>query len=266
MLELQPYQNYAWCIKLSKPKVAIHSLTGCAGCQLSIYFIPDYLLELLSKIDLVAAPMIQSKNSEGPYDILFLEGSVSSEDDLKRLIELRKKSKVVIALGSCASFGNVQSSLKFNKNSAKSPLKIYKDIEHLKIIESSEIGAHVEVDYFLPGCPPDKNEILRFVKDLLVDKKPKAYTKPVCYSCLLKENECLLDQGRECLGPLTNGACDALCPSNNHSCTGCRGPLEDINYEAHKKLMKDIGVNSNLFKQRLMKYAPKEYVKIIKKL
>lgn len=249
-----------------KPKVAIHSITGCAGCQLTIYFIQEGLLDLLSHIDLVAAPMIQSKNSTGPYDITFLEGSISSEEDLKKAKELREKSTILVALGTCACFGCVQSTKEFNKYAKIIPKKIYKKTDHLKSIKSTGLKDYVDVDFFLPGCPPDKNEIINFIKDLLIGKKPEKYTNPVCYECNLKENVCLLDLGKECLGPLTNGACDALCPSNNHGCTGCRGPIEDLNYNTHKEIIKKLGISEELFKQRIIKYAPKEYLKLIKKL
>ena len=249
-----------------KPKVAIHSITGCAGCQLTIYFIQDHLLELLSHIDLVAAPMIQSKNSDGPYDITFLEGSITTEDDLKKAKELRKKSTILIALGTCAAYGCIQSTKQFNKYSKDMPNKIYRKTDHLKSIESTGLNKHIEVDYTLLGCPPDKNEIVNFIKDLLIGKKPEKYVNPVCYECSIKENVCLLEIGKECLGPLTNGACNALCPSNNHGCTGCRGPIEDLNYSTHKELIKRLGITSELFKQRIIKYAPKEYMKLIKKL
>src|SRR4030065_1302901 len=79
--------------KENKPRVGIHSITGCAGCQLSIYFIEDFLLDLLDKIDLVAAPMIKEKNEEDNYDLLFVEGSVSSQDDLDNLLEWGTKTK-----------------------------------------------------------------------------------------------------------------------------------------------------------------------------
>ncbi|MBR9676498.1 oxidoreductase [Candidatus Woesearchaeota archaeon] len=251
---------------MGKPKVAIHSITGCAGCQLTIYFIEDVLLDLLSKIDLVAAPMIQEKNSKGPYDVTFLEGSVSSQEDLLRVKELREKSKVLVALGTCSSYGNIQSTLSYHKNQKDIPKGIYKTTSHLKSVESSSVDKHVKVDYYIPGCPPDKTEIATFIKDLLLGKTPKAYSKPVCFICNLKENICLLDVGKECLGPVVNGACGALCPSNNHACTGCRGPLDDLNYAAHKEIAKSKGVSGELFKQRIIKYAPKKFEELVKKL
>lgn len=248
---------------INKPKVAIQSVTGCAGCQLTIYFMEE-LMQILEKIDLVAAPMISSKNSKGPYDVLFLEGSVSSEDDLLRVKELREKTKILVALGTCACFGNVQSIKEFH-NKKDLPKKIYTKTEHLKSVNSTEISNHVPVDYMLPGCPPSKEEILNFIQDLLLNKKPTAYNKPVCFECTLKENACLLEQGRECLGPLTNGACKALCPSVNHGCTGCRGPIDDLNYSAHKDLLRK-NISESLFNQRIIKYAPRKYSELVKKI
>ena len=98
-----------------KPKVAIHSITGCAGCQLVVYFIRDKLLELLGEIDLVAAPMIKGKNYSGQYDICFVEGMVANKRDFEHLKKWREQSKYLVAWGTCATHGNVPS------------IKIYKD-------------------------------------------------------------------------------------------------------------------------------------------
>lgn len=243
----------------AKLKVGIQSITGCAGCQLSIYFIEDVLLELLEKIDLVAAPMIKEQNAE-EYDLLFVEGSVSSQEDLDNLLKWRNQAKTLVALGACAVNGNVQSM----KNLLND--KEQKDVEQgvygnkfpsepgLKSITSVPIHKHVKVDFYIPGCPPDKQEIVHVIKSLLQGKQLRIYDKAVCHECSLKENYCMLDQGIECLGPLMNGGCKALCPSFNHPCTGCRGLLDDANLESGKQVLKDKGFDADMMLKRMTKY------------
>lgn len=243
----------------AKLKVGIQSITGCAGCQLSIYFIEDVLLELLEKIDLVAAPMIKEQNAE-EYDLLFVEGSVSSQEDLDNLLKWRNQAKTLVALGACAVNGNVQSM----KNLLND--KEQKDVEQgvygnkfpsepgLKSITSVPIHKHVKVDFYIPGCPPDKQEIVHVIKSLLQGKQLRVYDKAVCHECSLKENYCMLDQGIECLGPLMNGGCKALCPSFNHPCTGCRGLLDDANLESGKQVLKDKGFDADMMLKRMTKY------------
>ena len=129
------------------------------------------------------------------------------------------------------------------------------------------IHKHVKVDFYIPGCPPNKEEIVQVLKWLLQGRPLKVYDKAVCHECSLKENYCLLDQGIECLGPLMNGGCKALCPSFNHPCTGCRGLLDDANLESGKQVMKDKGFDIDMIIKRMTKYntlQTKEYEEKVK--
>ena len=250
--------------KAKKPRVGIHSITGCAGCQLSIYFIEDVLLNLLDKIDLVAAPMIKGRNEEGPYDILFVEGSVSSKEDLDNLLKWRKEAKLLIALGACASHGCMQS-MKHMMNEKQVEQAVYKKFpsdKRVKPITAVPLHKHVEVDFYIPGCPPDKDEIVHILKLALQGRTLRVYDKAVCHECSLKENYCLLDQGIECLGPLMNGGCKALCPSYNHPCTGCRGMLDDANIESGKQMIKDKGFDPDMMIKRMTKYNTLQFVEM----
>ena len=93
---------------MSKPKLGIFSLTGCGGDQLQILNMEDQLLELVSRFDIVDFQEGSSRKEEGPIDISFVEGTVSTEHDLKKLKEIRERSKIVIALGNCAIEGCIQ--------------------------------------------------------------------------------------------------------------------------------------------------------------
>ncbi|MBW2991131.1 hypothetical protein KY348_05515 [Candidatus Woesearchaeota archaeon] len=250
--------------KAIKPRIGIQSITGCAGCQLSIYFLADTLLELLDKIDLVAAPMIKGKNQEGDYDILFVEGSVSSKQDLDNLLKWRKQAKFLIALGTCASHGCMQS-IKHMMNEQEVEKNVYNKFPsdiRLKPITAVPLHKHVQVDFYIPGCPPYKKEIAKTIKWLLQGRKPLVYDKAVCHECSLKENYCLLDQDIECLGPLTNGSCKSLCPDFNHPCTGCRGLLDDANLGSGKEMLKDKGFDPDMIIKRMTKYNALQFLEI----
>ena len=90
-----------------KPVVAFFGLTCCAGCQLEILNLEDDLLDVLGHINLVQFRMGSSATHPGPYDVCFVEGSVTNEAELTRLKELREKSKILVAMGSCATTGGV---------------------------------------------------------------------------------------------------------------------------------------------------------------
>lgn len=248
--------------KKRKPRVAIQSITGCAGCQLVIYFIRDKLLELLGEIDLVAAPMIKSKNEPGPYDICFVEGMVANERDLEHLKKWREESKFLVAWGTCATHGNVQG-IKLYMDEKEVEKIVYKDGKNLrggnKPIKPAPIEDHVKVDYSISGCPPEEIEFLRMMQHFLMNVKPVIYNEPVCVECTQREIKCLLEDGKECLGPLIRGGCSALCPAVNHPCTGCHGPLEDANIPQVLKLLEANGIPKELVKQRLQKYAGKKF-------
>ena len=181
--------------------------------------------------------MIKEENSKGPYDITFMEGSVVCEEDLERLKQIREKTKILVAFGTCACTGNVQT-MKNIMDPLEVEKAVYKKRKHLKSITPTPLHTHVKIDYALSGCPPDKMEILRIIKDFLNGKKPAVYENPVCVECIKKENYCLLEQDKSCLGPVTRGGCDALCPSINHGCTGCHGLSEDCHLNPLEELLK----------------------------
>ena len=242
-------------VKKNKPKVAIRSITGCAGCQLSIYFIEDILLNLLEEIDLVAAPMIKEANFDGPVDICFIEGSVTFNEDIDQILKWRKDSNIIIALGACATDGGVQQQKKFIEKGTAEKYVYRGKTKHLKIVDPTPISDHIKVDFEIKGCPADKEEILWTLKQMLIGKLPSRANHSVCHECKLLENNCLLDQGRDCYGPVTNGNCSIMCPSFNHACTGCRGPFEDSNFKQHIELLKEKGLDEKLILSRMRKYG-----------
>ena len=74
---------------MAKPQIGIVGFTGCAGCQLSILDLEDELLDLLNLVDIIDFRMAMTGNKEGPYDILFVEGSIvnaKQEEELKELL------------------------------------------------------------------------------------------------------------------------------------------------------------------------------------
>jgi coenzyme F420-reducing hydrogenase gamma subunit len=104
------------------------------------------------------------------------------------------------------------------------------------------VSAVIQVDATIPGCPIDRFEFLRVVKQVLMGKAPAIPDYPVCVECKLKENVCLFDKGGVCLGPITRAGCDAICPTYGTSCEGCRGLIPNPNENAMKDVLKDAGL------------------------
>ncbi|MFH1848805.1 MAG: hypothetical protein ABH879_01310 [archaeon] len=243
---------------MTKPKVGFYGVTGCAGCLLSVAFNEDELLDILNAVDVVAFPLIKGENSIGRLDIVFLEGAIVSNDDLKAVTELRERSDVLVALGTCACLGNIPALRNFVHRSKLANLK-YKKRDQIKDVDCpGPLAKYIKVDYSLPGCPPDRDEIKGFIKDILLGKEYRDCQDPVCSECRLSENGCLLDQKKICLGPLTRARCGAVCPVNGLECYGCRGFTNDANFQKYFSLLSEKGFPKKEVMARLDTFASVE--------
>jgi F420-non-reducing hydrogenase small subunit len=191
---------------------------------------------------------------------------------------LREKSQILVAFGSCANEGcipglaNLSNSSEiittaFNTISTDNPQKIYPQATyhmpegdiHIPTIYPvlRTLDQVVDVDYFMPGCPPESHQIAAVIDLVIAVLKGEAKLPPagavigagnstVCDECsrkrsekLIKEfrrtwqipmdqQECLLEQGILCSGMATRSGCNALCPTAHMPCIGCYGPAPDV--------------------------------------
>ena len=236
-----------------KLKTGIYGISGCAGCLLSFLYEPVFK-ELNNLLDIKSFPLIKEDKYEGNFDLVFIEGTVCFDEDILVLNELRKRSKIIVALGSCACFGGVPSIKNF-LDKTKAMRFVYPMYNHLKATNPEPINRHIKVDYYLPQCPPSKPEILEFVKDIVTNQKFQNYRDPVCVECRKLGNPCILEQGEICIGPVTNGGCNAICPSNSVECYGCRGPCKDANYSAFLRMLKEKGYTEESVKDKMETFA-----------
>lgn len=253
-------------MKPRKPTVGIFSFTSCAGCQFEILDLEDHLIELFEKTDITHFPMGKAKNAEGPFDIAVVEGAITTGEEVKELKRVRNVSKFLIAIGSCASYGGVPS-IKDFYTEEEIEVPVYKSTRVIKSIRADGIGNYVKVDYFMHGCPPNKYEFLHVIKELLVGKTPRHPDFPVCKECREHKNPCLLQMGKPCMGPITNGGCDSVCTNNRIPCNGCRGPTEDANIDPLVHLYEKMGFTHDDIKRFFISYAgtSKVFSKIVGK-
>ena len=214
---------------MEKPKTGVFSLTGCGGDQLMILNLEDVLLELLGRFDIKSFQEASSYHEETELDIAFVEGSVSTENDLKKLKEVREKSKMLIAIGDCAIGGCVQAMRNGQMSMAERMKKVYGvEEDYYDVLEAKGLAEYVKVDLEVPGCPIEKEEIFRTITSLLHGDMPEQIDYPVCVECKLNGYLCvLIEKGMPCLGPIITAGCDARCPSLGLDCIGCRGPIKD---------------------------------------
>lgn len=240
--------------KEKKPVVGIFSFTSCEGCQFEILDCEDDLLELFSRANVTHFPMGKATNEEGPFDITIVEGAITTPEEVRKIKDLRKKSKFLIAIGSCASYGGVPA-IKDFYTEEEIEVPVYHSTKVIKSIRADGIGHYVKVDYYMHGCPPNKCEFLTVMKDLLVGKTPRQPDYPVCKPCREHKNPCLLQQGKPCMGPITNGGCDSVCTDHKIPCTGCRGPVEDATIDPLVHLYEKMGFSHDDIKRFFMGYA-----------
>ncbi|USN45543.1 MAG: hypothetical protein H6502_00190 [Candidatus Woesearchaeota archaeon] len=251
--------------KSKKLKVGIYGITGCMGCQLNVLYQSD-LFGILDAIDLRSFPVGKEKNEhKGKLDIIFLEGVVVSKEDLRMVKELRKRATVLVAIGACATDGCVPAIRNFLDDKDTQKVVYHDQTKHLQVVDPSPVDKHVKVDYYVRGCPMDKLEFLQLMKAILSGNDFKVPLKSMCHNCNLQGNLCLLERGRECLGPITFGNCSVMCPDFDHPCIGCRGPFPDANFEAYFTMMERKGFSRKHMMQRINKYAGIKFRELIEK-
>ncbi len=239
---------------MAKPRIAFFDFACCEGCQLQVINLEAELLDVLDHVDIVTFREAMSEKSDD-YDIAFIEGSITRASDIPRLEKIRENATVLIALGACATIAGVNA-LK-NRRTPQENLRIVygDDGDKFETFPVRPIDQVVEVDYYLHGCPIDKNEFLEMVKALLMGTAPKQWTSAVCVECKLRENECVYDLGRLCMGPISRGGCDAICPAYGNSCEACRGILPDANIPSMVEVLKAHGASEAEIERRFTNFT-----------
>jgi len=237
-----------------KLKCGFYGITGCAGCLLSVIFNEDELLNIIEFVDLKAFPFVKEVNADEKFDWVFVEGLVADQEDLDVLKKLRENSTHLVSLGACASTGCIPAYRQFTLKENYEHL-LYRKREDIQDLTPSPIDMHVKVDHYIPGCPPDKREIKKFLVSIAKGFTPKPFTTPVCIECRRNGNACLLDQGKPCLGPITTGGCDSVCINGGFECWGCRGPTQDMNLDLMISLLRHKGFDDKFIKDRLTTFA-----------
>lgn len=241
-----------------KPKIAIAGFSSDEGCQFAILDLGKRLLDLFEEVEVVDFKLIEGKREPKNFDIVFAEGSVITVEDEKRLKDLRKRTKILVAIGACAHLGGVPE-IKNYAGKDKVFRRVYGEIKGIDNPEIRAISEVVPVDFIIPGCPIDGDEFLRIIYALKEGKLPKIPDNPVCYECVLNGYECLLQKGFPCLGPITLGGCKAICLKSDYPCEGCRGPIKGADIKAMKKKLREI-LSEKEINYLLEKYGIKDNI------
>ena len=235
-------------ISPNTPKIAVFDFTSCEGCELQFANKEESLPAFLSAVQVVNFREVSSERRDD-YDIAFIEGCISREDEVERLLAVRRQAKVLVAMGSCACFGGVNR-MKNAYNLDEANREVYGALPKAtsKVRSIKEV---VAVDLEIPGCPISKAELERIVQHVVLEIPYNFPSYPVCVECKQRFNSCMFDKGQLCLGPIARAGCDAPCPSAGLGCYGCRGAAPDLNLPefldlAHKKGFTDAEIEERL--------------------
>jgi F420-non-reducing hydrogenase small subunit len=294
----------------AKPKVAFYWCASCGGCEEAVVDLAEDILGVVQAVEIVFWPVamdFKKKDVEAMPDksivATLLNGAIRSSEQEEMAHLLRRKSQFLIAYGACSHMGGIPSLanqfpreqiLKYvyedgptNVNDQKTrPQVEFRDNGHCVHLPELRhvvraLDQVVDVDYYLPGCPPTPKLTKAAVGALLEGKLPPKGTVlapdvALCDECprkdskptdlsftefkrphqkLLDPEKCLLAQGVVCMGPATRGGCEALCVKGYMPCTGCFGPTSRVKDQGAKILS---SLCSNI--------TPKEDAEIVKVL
>jgi sulfhydrogenase subunit delta len=225
------------------PTLAVWKFASCDGCQLSILDCEDELLPLAGEIDIRYFLEAGRAEPEGSYDLSIVEGSITTPHDAERIREIRARSRRLVSIGACATAGGIQALRNFADVEGFVSL-VYASPQYISTLEHSTPAAeHVQVDFELQGCPPNKHQVLEVISAFLNQRRPAVGSQSVCVECKRRGNVCVMvAHGTPCLGPVTHAGCGALCPTYHRGCYGCFGPMEAPNADALGAWLTDHGV------------------------
>ncbi len=231
--------------KKRKPKLAVWKFASCDGCQLSLLDLEDELLAVTELIEIASFPEASRAVVKGPYDLSLVEGSITTPHDAERIHKIRRRSKVLVTIGACATAGGIQALRNFADVDDFVSV-VYANPKFISTLKNSTpITDHVFVDFQLRGCPVNKYQLLEVISAFLNRRKPNIPTCSVCAECKLRGTTCVMvARGIPCLGPVTHAGCGAICPSYGRGCYGCFGPHEDVNTPSMSACFKQMGVDS----------------------
>jgi coenzyme F420-reducing hydrogenase gamma subunit len=214
----------------TKPRLAVFKFASCDGCQLSLLDAERELLTLADKVEIAYFLEARTQALEGPYDVALVEGSITTEPDRERILEIRRQSGFLVTIGACATAGGIQA-LRNWADVDEFISQVYASPEYISTLKTSTpIADHVKVDFELRGCPINTRQGVGLLTSLLLGRKPHVPQYSVCMECKRRGAVCVaVARGTPCLGPVTQAGCGAICPSYDRGCYGCYGPKETTN-------------------------------------
>lgn len=251
-----------------KARVAVEWLSGCSGCELGIVDLHEKLLEVLDEVELVRCPILMDTKDYVPAEIGLVTGSIRTDHDVHAAHAMREACRTIVAFGTCPVYGGPQSAAyahttdellngSFRANPSTTTTTVPTDVPQL-LEGNRPLDSEIEVDLYIPGCPPHAAFIFDGLLGLLRGREQKLGRRNVCFSCTRKmvrtdvdrirrghdgvfdPDLCFLSQGCLCFGSVTLDRCLAPCMQVGVPCFSCGGPSESIILEPQKDVRTEI--------------------------
>lgn len=139
-------------------------------------------IELVSLVDLVYSPLVDTKEFPENVDIVLVEGAVSSEEDLEKIKKIRKRTRTLVSLGDCAVTSNVPSMRnrfpvpvvenRSYRENAQLNQQVPREVVPRLLPKARPVHEFVKVDVFVPGCPPSADTIHFVITEVLAGRTP----------------------------------------------------------------------------------------------
>jgi F420-non-reducing hydrogenase small subunit len=255
---------------MSKATVSFEWLSGCSGCEMSVVDLHERLLEVLDDIELVRIPILMDVKDYPKASLGIVTGALRTQHDVECAHEMRKSCDKILAFGVCAVYGGPQGSGYAHgegelqeavfRNNVTTRTQFVPDEGVPRILSEGvrPIDSEIEVDLYLPGCPPHPYYIAQALKAVVTNTLPEFGSHNVCFRCKrnMKHSDvvalrrshdgpivaesCFLSQGMLCMGSVTLDRCLAPCPQHGTACTGCAGPSEHVILEPQRDIRTEI--------------------------
>lgn len=236
-----------------RPRLAVHKLSSCDGCQLALLNAGDSLLAIAERFEILHFAEAGLLAPDAEADIALVEGSVSTHEEAARIQRIRAQSRYLVAMGACATAGGPQA-LRNLADTEQWLAAVYPEPRHLDTRATADpLAAHVTVDLELPGCPVSTAQVLGLLASLLAGASPPPEQDKLCLECKGRGQVCVLvSQGLPCLGPVTLTGCGALCPGLGRDCFGCYGPAENPEVAALTRRFAVLGLDAAAIARRFL--------------
>jgi F420-non-reducing hydrogenase small subunit len=275
-----------------KPKVAFYWAASCGGCEITMTELGMDLVAVGDTVDIVFWPCVMDFKysdveamDDKEIDVCFFNGAIRTSENEHLAHLLRQKSKIMVAFGACSHTGGIpglandysretifervyNTSPSLDDSAGTLP-RISTQMPEGEIVLPSfyekvkTLAQTIEVDYFMPGCPPVVDQVGVVLNVILEGKLPAPGAvvgvgdKTNCDVCERKKSLsgavrikefkrpheiiadpeiCFLEQGLICSGPATRAGCGLPCINGNMPCRGCYGPPEGVEDQGAKLL------------------------------